>query len=280
MSVLFLALGISTLFNNVHGTFLSHTNDAATFFYNDNAYSSRTLPQPPFLFTPPPLKQTSSSCLLLLRFQRKRRRSSLQWLSFSQRSSTNSKTTSRTTAMSLSASSKDPKLDTVHTTHRTTTTTPTTTMNIYSSDPLVYTVPNLLSDMECQDLCHYVNNLEQKKKNGTQRVMTRSNPPELSLNIAKLWPLPFLSLAAGIPSLYHLFLQDPSSSSSFVDHTLTAITTTTTTTNAGDTVFSPSMEQIWNTVLPPMIMAFLLSIGLAYGIVLPLLRRMSMSSSS
>ena len=72
--------------------------------------------------------------------------------------------------------------------------------NILSQDPLVYVIPNFLSEKECNDYIDTVKHLESTNK----RRMTRSNPPEVSISLSKLWPLPFLSLGAGIPSLLNL----------------------------------------------------------------------------
>lgn len=69
---------------------------------------------------------------------------------------------------------------------------------ILSKDPLVYVVKNLLSRQECCDYIEHVQML-----NATNRKMTQSNPPELSIDTSKLWPLPFLSLVAGIPPWLH-----------------------------------------------------------------------------
>jgi hypothetical protein len=71
---------------------------------------------------------------------------------------------------------------------------------ILSNDPLVYVIPNLLSDDECIEYIDRVNKLA----NDGDRPFTQSNPPEVSLDISKLWPLPLLSLGAGIPPLLKL----------------------------------------------------------------------------
>jgi 2OG-Fe(II) oxygenase superfamily len=69
-----------------------------------------------------------------------------------------------------------------------------TSTQILSFDPLVYTVRNLLSKEECE---HYRRYVQEQEDLG--REMTRSNPPDVSLNVKKLWPLPLLSVLAGIP---------------------------------------------------------------------------------
>lgn len=71
---------------------------------------------------------------------------------------------------------------------------------VLSEDPLIYTV-QLLNDDECDRLVNYVLNLP-------GRNMTRSNPPEVSLQLSKLWPLPFLSLVAGIPPVLRIPADD------------------------------------------------------------------------
>lgn len=67
---------------------------------------------------------------------------------------------------------------------------------ILHQDPLVYTIPNLLSPQECNDYQEHVLKLQSQG-----RPMTRSNPPKVSVDQSKLWPLPILSFAAGIPSV-------------------------------------------------------------------------------
>jgi hypothetical protein len=73
-------------------------------------------------------------------------------------------------------------------------------LEILSNDPLVYIIRNFLSSDECHAYIQRIKDLEMKGS----RVMTRSNPPELSLNLSKLWPLPLLSLLACIPRLLNL----------------------------------------------------------------------------
>lgn len=116
---------------------------------------------------------------------------------------------------------------------------------ILSKDPLVYVVSNFLSVEECQSYQEYVQNL-------SDRNMTRSNPPDVSLDVSRLWPLPLLSLLAGIPPVIHVFAEEPQavSFSSFVQMAVPNIAT-----------------------------ALAMSGILAYGVVLPLLRQISKHSS-
>ena len=72
-------------------------------------------------------------------------------------------------------------------------------VDVLSQDPLIYVIPDLLSPEECQSYQRYVQSLKAQN-----RFMTRSNPPEVSLNYQKLWPLPFLSLMAGVPQLFKM----------------------------------------------------------------------------
>lgn len=69
---------------------------------------------------------------------------------------------------------------------------------ILSRDPLVYVIPNFLSHDECRSYIERVEHLASHQN----RTMTRSNPPEVSIDIKKLWPLPLFSLLAGLPTLY------------------------------------------------------------------------------
>ena len=115
--------------------------------------------------------------------------------------------------------------------------------NILSQDPLVYVIPNFLSENECNDYIDKVEYLESTN----ERCMTRSNPPEVSISLSKLWPLPFLSLGAGIPPLLKL----------------------------GET---PSVDQIVQSVVPAIALALLGSSLLA--MLTPTLIRLVSDSSS
>ena len=118
-------------------------------------------------------------------------------------------------------------------------------VEILSKDPLVYVVPNFLSIEECQSYQEYVQNL-------SDRNMTRSNPPDVSLDVSRLWPLPLLSLMAGIPPVIHLVAEEQ------------------------DAV--PTLDLLQVAVLN-IAAALAMSGGLAYGVVLPLLRHLSQQSS-
>lgn len=77
-------------------------------------------------------------------------------------------------------------------------------VEVLSRDPLVYIIPNLLSRDECLSYQSYIEELKHRN-----RTMTRSNPPEVSLNFKKLWPLPFLSLLAAVPQIVKMDLEAP-----------------------------------------------------------------------
>lgn len=124
-----------------------------------------------------------------------------------------------------------------------------TTLEILSTDPLIYIIPNFLSPEECDSYQQYVND-QCNIHNG--RSLTRSNPPQVSLDVKKLWPLPFLSLVSGIPPTLHL-LQSSTDDVAFRD--------------------------IVVAVLPDIVVT-LISMGLlGYVIILPLLRKISNASS-
>ena len=72
------------------------------------------------------------------------------------------------------------------------------TLEILSHDPLVYLVHIVLSPEECQS---YIDRVGSMSEETDLRFMTTSNPAEVSLDVKKLWPLPFLSIMAGIPSV-------------------------------------------------------------------------------
>jgi hypothetical protein len=114
---------------------------------------------------------------------------------------------------------------------------------VLSKDPLVYVVPNFLSGEECDSYMDQVHLLESKN-----RTMTRSNPPQVSLDTSRLWPLPFLSILAGIPTLLH-----------------TDLSTSTP-------------EELQTALLPPISIAFVLSTALALAAV-PIMKQISDSSS-
>lgn len=132
-------------------------------------------------------------------------------------------------------------------------------IHVLSKYPLVYTIPNLLSVEECQAFRDYVVNLPES------RPMTRSNPPEVSLDSSKLWPLGLLSLLAAVPPVYRLFEASWSTDSSSSSSSSEAITV--------------SWIQILLAGLPNIIIASLASTLMAFGVVLPLMRKVSASSS-
>jgi hypothetical protein len=115
------------------------------------------------------------------------------------------------------------------------------TAEILSEDPLVYVIPNLLSSQECQDLLQRSEELEQN------RPMKQSNPPAVSLDVRKLWPLPFLSIGAGVPPILRNFEE----TSSFP---------------------SPSLAILL--VLPPIAIALILCAVLAF-VAVPVVQRIS-----
>ncbi|GAX09942.1 hypothetical protein FisN_11Lh070 [Fistulifera solaris] len=115
---------------------------------------------------------------------------------------------------------------------------------ILSENPLVYTISNFLTEEECEAYQEYVKNLD-------DRNMTRSNPPAVSLDAARLWPLPLLSLFAGIPPVLHLMEEQ---------QTL------------------PLVDVI-QVAVPNVALALAASGTLAYAVVLPLLRQIAKRSS-
>jgi hypothetical protein len=118
-------------------------------------------------------------------------------------------------------------------------------VEILSQDPLVYSIPNLLSPQECQDLLQRAEELEQS------RPMKQSNPPAVSLDIRKLWPLPFLSIGAGIPPILR---------------------------NLEETSTLPSPGLAFSLALPPIVIALALSALLAF-VAVPFVQRISDSKA-
>jgi hypothetical protein len=123
-----------------------------------------------------------------------------------------------------------------------------TSIKILSTDPLVYIIPNFLSIDECESFVQYVQ--EEHDNNG--RIMMRSNPPKVSLDVRKLSPLLLLSLLSGIPP----YLREIESTNGNVDVS---------------TVLSPIALNV--------ITCLALMALLAYGIILPLLTRIANKTS-
>jgi hypothetical protein len=71
-------------------------------------------------------------------------------------------------------------------------------LEVLSYDPLVYLVHNVLSADECQS---YIQHIKILTEVTNARSLTTSNPPQVTLVKSKLWPLPFLSILAGVPTL-------------------------------------------------------------------------------
>jgi 2OG-Fe(II) oxygenase superfamily len=118
-------------------------------------------------------------------------------------------------------------------------------VEILSNDPLVYIIRNFLSGDECQA---YIERIKELEIQGN-RAMTRSNPPEVSLNASKLWPLPLLSTFACIPRLLN------------IDWTTTI-----------------TIEELGQAILPPIMVALSLTSFLAIAAV-PVLQIFSNTSS-
>ena len=110
-------------------------------------------------------------------------------------------------------------------------------IQILSQDPLAYLIPNLLSPDECEAYRNRV----------SDRTMTISNPPEVSLDATKLWPLPFLSLLAGVPPALRLE--------------------------------APDLSTLLQAATPNVVLALTASFLLAFGVVLPAMRAVSNQSS-
>jgi hypothetical protein len=118
-------------------------------------------------------------------------------------------------------------------------------IHVLSEDPLIHKITDFLSKEECEAYRKRVQELQDS------RPMTRSNPPEVSLVTDRLWPLPILSLGAGIPPLLKLL----------------------------ETTTDLSPVTLLSAILPNVALAFAASIILAFVIILPLVRMQSASSS-
>ena len=118
---------------------------------------------------------------------------------------------------------------------------PNSEPEVLSEDPLVLVVRDFLSHEECETIRDYVQSIQKTE----DRQMSRSNPPEVSIDVRKLWPLPFMSLIAAVPPILH-------------HHHET------------------NLSQL---VLTNIFGALVASLALTYGVVLPFLRYLSKSTS-
>lgn len=123
----------------------------------------------------------------------------------------------------------------------------TSSVQILSKDPLIYLVPNLLSPQECEAYRLYVDN----EDDDSQRQMTRSNPPAVSLDASKLWPLPLLSLVAGVPPYVRVLEQGR----------------------------DLNLPEVLSDILPSIGISLTVMGALAWLVVLPLIRNVSDSSA-
>lgn len=96
-------------------------------------------------------------------------------------------------------------------------------IEIISEDPKCFLIHNMLRAEECEEYISRANNEIQNSKednedsNSKDNSIARSNAPDVSLKISRLWPLPFLCLGAGIPPVLKLFLDDTSSTDSTIN---------------------------------------------------------------
>ena len=67
-----------------------------------------------------------------------------------------------------------------------------------SEDPKCYFIHNFLSPEECNAYITKADNMD-------PQLMTQSNAPTVSIQMNRLWPLPFLCFGAGVPPIMHLF---------------------------------------------------------------------------
>jgi hypothetical protein len=134
-------------------------------------------------------------------------------------------------------------------------------VKVLSRDPLVYLIPNLLTPPECQAFIDRAQELE------PTRPMKQSNPPEVSLDLSKLWPLPFLCLGAGFPPLIRYYQEHADAATSFPAAAAAAAAS------------PPPMDELAAIYLPPVLVALASSFLLAFGVVLPIIRKLSDSSS-
>ncbi len=115
---------------------------------------------------------------------------------------------------------------------------------ILSQDPLIYTVFDVLSEEECQQ---FINRAD----TASSDELTRSNPPDVSLDVGKLWPLPFLCIGAGLPPVIRLF-ENGSGGGSGASGDVAAA--------------SISAQDVLAAALPPILIATVVATSLAFGV--------------
>jgi 2OG-Fe(II) oxygenase superfamily len=150
----------------------------------------------------------------------------------------------------------------------------TASVEVLSRDPLIYTIPGLLSIEECQAYRRYVLDIEGKNETendlrlvrkesnrGSQvRTLTRSNPPAVLLDISRLWPLPILSLLAGVPPYARFLAQGNHDGGDSLNRML-------------------SQQELLFNVVSNVGTALICMIALAWLVVLPLIRVVSDSTA-
>lgn len=145
------------------------------------------------------------------------------------------------------------------------------TVVILSCNPLIYLVQNLLSEAECERYINYVSETTKENNNVNEtkstmekqkRIMTRSNAPTASLDISKLWPLPFLSILSGLPPYLKLVQQEQLLNDASKHVTL-----------------SERILGTLQTIGPTIGITFLLMIMLSYCVVLPIVAAISSQSA-
>lgn len=99
------------------------------------------------------------------------------------------------------------------------------TKNILSTDPKVFTVPNFLTPEECQAYINRAKSISSNSGDGSDRKMIKSNPPEVSLSLSKLWPLSIFCILAGVPPVLRLLASsvDPPTTISIQDILLVSL---------------------------------------------------------
>jgi 2OG-Fe(II) oxygenase superfamily len=128
---------------------------------------------------------------------------------------------------------------------------------ILSQDPLVFVVPGFLSPDECQAYIDYVRDLP-------DRTMTRSNPPQVSLQVERLWPLSILSIVGGLVSAVFATMREIDTGNDSSSTTITQIL---------------SHISFWQTAIVNTGIALFASALLAFALVLPVVKLWATSAS-
>lgn len=125
---------------------------------------------------------------------------------------------------------------------------------VLSHDPKCFLIHNFLSSEECQA---YISKLSEVSP---ERIK-QSNAPKVSLDIEKLWPLPFLCMGTGIPPLLRLLQEEEASFSSsskvIAGHAAATAASSTDLTFLNNFIHTDLFwDRALSVVVPPILVSF------------------------